>query len=470
MTERLVRIELTVLSGVSAGDIFRFDIDSGRAVSIGRAPENDLVLQDATVSRKHAQITKHNGSFKLVDMGSSHGTLHMGFRLSPGDEGARELGNGDEFKVGDAIFRVNYDESALVGERAKKQLKEAPDTSRALPPIQKLPVWRKAKVIIPAGILLLLLVCGILFGGKKAGLPKQMSDVPLSVPREGIIGFYQEGKEKDFSHLDKAQFMLPASDLLVEFDYRAEASIVVSIDQGAIKILETSPAIWQNVAIVIRDPLGGVERKLIFDNTGFPAKTPKKKWAIRDIRATPLSRSAEQSVQQALEGSIALAQALDKTPSGLFDLIRSMHRSLLQMLIESNQDASVIILPLESSMPGEEEVARELNAIIKERTAVLSTLDAETGGRHIASVNALAAKLDAELWRRIKNRWSLARIAAQSKHWIDAHDNLKAGMKMFPDELDQRWVLSDRMFNDKKVVPKKVRLKPGKYRKAEMDQ
>ena len=43
--------------------------------SIGRAPDQDLVLKEAYVSRRHAMISRLNGHFELVDQNSSHGTF-----------------------------------------------------------------------------------------------------------------------------------------------------------------------------------------------------------------------------------------------------------------------------------------------------------------------------------------------------------------------------------------------------------
>jgi sigma-B regulation protein RsbU (phosphoserine phosphatase) len=49
--------------------------------SIGRAPDQDLVLKEAFVSRRHALITGQNGRFELVDQNSSHGTFLNGQRV-----------------------------------------------------------------------------------------------------------------------------------------------------------------------------------------------------------------------------------------------------------------------------------------------------------------------------------------------------------------------------------------------------
>jgi sigma-B regulation protein RsbU (phosphoserine phosphatase) len=51
------------------------------SISIGRSPDQDLVLKEAYVSRRHATITRQNGSFEVVDQSSSHGTFLNGNRI-----------------------------------------------------------------------------------------------------------------------------------------------------------------------------------------------------------------------------------------------------------------------------------------------------------------------------------------------------------------------------------------------------
>jgi putative peptide zinc metalloprotease protein len=47
--------------------------------SIGRGPENDIVLADTSISRRHAElIDLGDGSFRLRDLGSSNGTHYFG--------------------------------------------------------------------------------------------------------------------------------------------------------------------------------------------------------------------------------------------------------------------------------------------------------------------------------------------------------------------------------------------------------
>lgn len=63
--------------------------------SIGRAPDQDLVLKEAFVSRRHALITRQDGGFELVDQNSSHGTFLNGKRID-----RAKLRSGDALQFG----------------------------------------------------------------------------------------------------------------------------------------------------------------------------------------------------------------------------------------------------------------------------------------------------------------------------------------------------------------------------------
>ncbi len=63
----------------------------GAVFVLGREPGCDLLVDDATVSRRHAAIRLDEGGWKIADLGSSNGTwinswrLHGEGRLDPGD-------------------------------------------------------------------------------------------------------------------------------------------------------------------------------------------------------------------------------------------------------------------------------------------------------------------------------------------------------------------------------------------------
>jgi serine phosphatase RsbU (regulator of sigma subunit) len=60
------------------------------STGIGRSPDQDLVLHEPFVSRRHALIQRQDGHYELIDQKSSHGTFVIGARveratLHPGD-------------------------------------------------------------------------------------------------------------------------------------------------------------------------------------------------------------------------------------------------------------------------------------------------------------------------------------------------------------------------------------------------
>lgn len=73
----------------------------GQGLSIGRAPDNDLVLADPRVSRRHARLVVRFGGLVLVDTDSRNGVAVNG-------QAVREiaLGVGDEIRIGDALLVV----------------------------------------------------------------------------------------------------------------------------------------------------------------------------------------------------------------------------------------------------------------------------------------------------------------------------------------------------------------------------
>ncbi|MBN1954647.1 MAG: FHA domain-containing protein [Anaerolineae bacterium] len=59
-------------------------------ISLGRALDNDIILEDSRVSRHHAQLRRRYGRYVLYDVGSSGGTTINGYSvqecvLQPGD-------------------------------------------------------------------------------------------------------------------------------------------------------------------------------------------------------------------------------------------------------------------------------------------------------------------------------------------------------------------------------------------------
>jgi ABC-type multidrug transport system ATPase subunit/pSer/pThr/pTyr-binding forkhead associated (FHA) protein len=73
-----------------------------QAIKIGRTPENDLVVNDLGVSRKHAELRRTpTGRYEIVDLGSHNGTYINGQRVD-----RKELTEDDLVSIGHSTFRL----------------------------------------------------------------------------------------------------------------------------------------------------------------------------------------------------------------------------------------------------------------------------------------------------------------------------------------------------------------------------
>src|SRR6266852_6403629 len=77
----------------------RFPLRIGAATTLGRALDNDIVVNHASVSRHHASIEARNGAFRLRDLGSQNGTYVGAERVTEAS-----IADGDKVKLGDAAF------------------------------------------------------------------------------------------------------------------------------------------------------------------------------------------------------------------------------------------------------------------------------------------------------------------------------------------------------------------------------
>jgi len=72
---------VAVVSGAAKGKSVRIPGGAGGLVRIGKAPDNDLVLPDDTVSRYHMTIARVSGGLEVKDLGSTNGVRVGGARL-----------------------------------------------------------------------------------------------------------------------------------------------------------------------------------------------------------------------------------------------------------------------------------------------------------------------------------------------------------------------------------------------------
>jgi uncharacterized membrane protein YhaH (DUF805 family) len=77
LEKELESINLNVISGTKTGSFYSVHSRS----RIGRAPDNDIVLNENTVSSYHAEIKIQNNNFIIMDLNSTNGTKVDGNKI-----------------------------------------------------------------------------------------------------------------------------------------------------------------------------------------------------------------------------------------------------------------------------------------------------------------------------------------------------------------------------------------------------
>jgi len=88
--------KLTMRQGPRPDQTFELQKD---VYTIGREAGNDIIINDAQVSRHHARLTLQGGAYVLEDLGSTNGTFVNGRRVS----GPVTLSAGDMVGLGDTV-------------------------------------------------------------------------------------------------------------------------------------------------------------------------------------------------------------------------------------------------------------------------------------------------------------------------------------------------------------------------------
>lgn len=124
--------QLIMRSGPTPGK--SYDLIKGE-VYIGRDIHNDIVINDAEVSRKHARLVVQAGGYVLEDLGSTNGTFVNGQRLM----GPHVLRPNELIMLGEnvgLVFETSYDAGATVVASAPPSSQPAVPTTYQ-PPAQQ---------------------------------------------------------------------------------------------------------------------------------------------------------------------------------------------------------------------------------------------------------------------------------------------------------------------------------------------
>jgi pSer/pThr/pTyr-binding forkhead associated (FHA) protein len=104
---KLPRPEAVLRIVLRDGSVVERDVTQNE-VAIGKGPQNDIILPDASVSTAHAVIRFEEGIFKIMDLGSRNGTMVNDVRVSAE---AREIHHGDLIKMGHCALTFRLKEA-----------------------------------------------------------------------------------------------------------------------------------------------------------------------------------------------------------------------------------------------------------------------------------------------------------------------------------------------------------------------
>lgn len=123
--------QFTMREGPSPGKVFSL---SKSELTIGRELNNDIVINAAEVSRKHARLIFQAGNYVIEDLGSTNGTYVNGQRLT----GPHVLQPGDYVMLGDAVGvtyeSTAYDPNATMVSSPMKPSTQPPQPHVPVPP------------------------------------------------------------------------------------------------------------------------------------------------------------------------------------------------------------------------------------------------------------------------------------------------------------------------------------------------
>ena len=285
---------LVITQGSEVGKKFSFDQDT---VRMGRnAKENDIILNDISISSRHANITCKSGNYFLQDLGSTNKTY---YRATPLTEGKKvQLQNGDEFSLGKVALRFNEKSCETGGSgteaisqqtqdlKAKKGSKPSDNVLGDV--LKKKSVWVVAVALVLLFLLMLIIKSNQTSKVKKAEIEKypDYSSQPISLPAAKVYG----DCGPDRTHPDKAIFTFTAKSGTAELSYTvggidSDGEVIILLNGTTLGNVPLAMKGWgseQKISLPREYLKEGAENQLVFDNTMNPPG--KEQWGVKNLK------------------------------------------------------------------------------------------------------------------------------------------------------------------------------------------
>jgi predicted component of type VI protein secretion system len=142
----MAQYQLVMKQGPVPGKTFELSRDE---LSIGRDINNEIVINDAEISRRHCRLILQGDGYVIEDLGSTNGTFVNEQRVT----GQRALRSGETLRVGDNVTLVyeqaGVDADATLASRGAQA--PAPPPQPAAPPPQPRRQPQQYAGQVPAG-------------------------------------------------------------------------------------------------------------------------------------------------------------------------------------------------------------------------------------------------------------------------------------------------------------------------------
>ncbi len=286
--------KLVMLTGGGEGTEFPLDRD---VTKIGRAIENEIILNDKSASRVHSEINNLDGECYIRDLNSRNGTEVNGVVVSE-----TRLNNGDIIRIGKTSFKFIdplADKEDVSGGEATFDFDEEDWESLALGKEgEKKREKKKAKepllsirnIIIGIAIVVVILIVAafyVIFSGEE-----EFVNVPMPLPQDPPYGYMAKG---DQNHFDKViyefevNFDEPVELLFKVYDIDDDQEVVIKLNGETIHAVEpTGDGVYSALRrLKLPDDLVYRDRtnRVIFINNRYPPI--KDYWAVSNVNIEP---------------------------------------------------------------------------------------------------------------------------------------------------------------------------------------
>jgi hypothetical protein len=267
------------------------ELQIGRRVHMGRAAENELVLDDLRSSRVHAVISHEGGKWLVKDLDSRNGTRLNGRAIRDA-----VLQPGDRIEIGQALIELE-DAAAPVARSGRRRQAgaEFQESDFAAPRSEAPGKGGKGQLLLGAASVLVVLAGIMLVQGSN---PEQAPEPPLALPSHEAVGAIPKG---DMSRPHSAVFAyvppdeMPTALRLVykAYDIDTADEVRVYLNGEPIQALQpTGDGLWSSereLELPMHVLKRGEKNYLVFQHThNKPGEPPAYAWGVSNVDIVPV--------------------------------------------------------------------------------------------------------------------------------------------------------------------------------------